>query len=217
MRVKEFLCEMSAIGPGVGKTLRKKGYTLLGKGMDMQAWLEPGTGLVLKILGFGLTRHDKLSGLSRPQESFKKFADYCQAHSNNPFLPDFFGWERFTFEEELYLQIRMERLFPIKKTGWGEVLETMSEAAEHDGSDNGKNKFLNEYIPKKDPEWAYDGTPYEEVLAHIGKNGFDLLWKTLNDIGKIADRNRYILDLHGGNFMLGRDSQIVISDPFYLP
>lgn len=64
---------------------------------------------------------------------------------------------------------------------------------------------------------AYDGTPYEEVLAHIGKNGFDLLWKTLNDIGKIADRNRYILDLHGGNFMLGRDSQIVISDPFYLP
>lgn len=216
MLSKEFLIEVSAIGYGVVKILNKKGYKLLGKGVDMQAWLEPKTGLILKILGASLYR-DTSGELSRAQHSFKLFADYCQAHPNNPFLPEFFGWEQFKFEDEMYLQIRMERLFPIKKTGWGEVLETMSEAADNDGSENGKNRFLNEYFPKKEPDWKYDGSPYEEVLAHIGKNGFDLLWKTLSDIGKIAARNRFILDLHARNFMLSSDSQVVISDPFYVP
>lgn len=216
MLSKEFLVELSAIGPGVVKTLKQKGYTLLGKGVDAQAWLEPKTGLILKIFGFSLNR-DYSGELSRAQHSFKLFADYCQKNSNNPFLPEFFGWEQFKFEDEMYLQIRMERLFPMKKTGWGEVLNNISERAEDDKSSASKQEFLDEYFPKQKPDHPYNGTPYEEVFAHLGKDGFDTLWNTCYDLGQIARRGRYILDLHPGNFMLGSDGHIVISDPFYIP
>jgi hypothetical protein len=218
MLSKEFLVELSAIGPGVVKTLKQKGYTLLGKGVDMQAWLEPKTGLILKIFGFALNR-DYSGELSRAQHSFKLFADYCQKNSNNPFLPEFFGWEQFKFDDEMYLQIRMERMFPLSgnmKT-WGEVLNNISEYAEDDNSPGTKQKFLDEYFPEQEPDHPYNGTPYEEVLAHLGKDGFNTLWNTCYDLGQIARKNRFILDLHPGNFMLGSDGHIVISDPFYIP
>ena len=54
-----------------------------------------------------------------------------------------------------------------------------------------------------------------ELMTHLGEDGFKLLWKTLRDLKKIADRKRYVLDLHFKNFMLGSDGHIVISDPFF--
>jgi len=216
MIVKEILLEFGSVfDPRITTDLKKKGYKFLKKGADQQAWLEPGTGLILKI--FGTTLNNQGYGrLSKAQQSFKDFADYCQKHKDNPFLPNFLGWETFYRGGETYLQIRMERLFPFPNKYWGEWLEEMANAAwnypnpmtwyaaEMSGQDEG------DYVP---------GTAFSEalpeLLSHLGEDGFKLLWKTIRDLEKIADRKGYGLDLHSKNFMLGSDGHIVISDPFF--
>lgn len=207
MLAKEIIAEASSIAPGISATLRRKGYTLLGKGMDMQAWLEPKTGLILKIFGAKGWNDD------RAQESFRQFADYCMNNPNNPFLPTFFGWETFEFEENNYMQIRMERLFPFREyESWAEVLEGMSEAVEANSSDAGKQRFLHNWVSPTDP--SQDAL---ELLSYLGEQDFHTLWKTLAELSSIANKKRYIFDLHSRNWMLGSDGHIVISDPFYVP
>jgi hypothetical protein len=56
---------------------------------------------------------------------------------------------------------------------------------------------------------------YNELLIHLGEDGFNQMWNTLLDLKRIASQRRYILDLHSQNFMLGSDGHIVISDPFF--
>jgi len=48
-----------------------------------------------------------------------------------------------------------------------------------------------------------------------GRQQFLLLANTIEQLDKLADRKGYRLDLHGGNFMLGSDGEIVINDPFF--
>ena len=50
MRVSE-LTEFSSIDKKIDKILTVKGYKKLGSGKDQTAYLEPGTGYVLKIFG----------------------------------------------------------------------------------------------------------------------------------------------------------------------
>jgi hypothetical protein len=99
------------ISKNIQPILVKKGYTFLGKGQDQDAYLAP-DGTVLKIFGYGPG-----GKLSQGQQSFKDFADYCMAKPNNPFLPQFGGWEPFDFEGKRYLQINCERMFDLSKAG----------------------------------------------------------------------------------------------------
>lgn len=89
MKTKEFIIEFSDTDPEIEKILSNKGYKKLGAGVDQTAFLEPGTGLVLKI--FGTHESHLRNGMGRPeftasQRMFKFWADYCNAHSNNPFF-----------------------------------------------------------------------------------------------------------------------------------
>jgi predicted unusual protein kinase regulating ubiquinone biosynthesis (AarF/ABC1/UbiB family) len=52
-------------------------------------------------------------------------------------------------------------------------------------------------------------------MSYLGEDGLATLWKTIESLFQIAKRSGYDLDLHPGNFMLGSDGHIVISDPFY--
>jgi predicted unusual protein kinase regulating ubiquinone biosynthesis (AarF/ABC1/UbiB family) len=52
-------------------------------------------------------------------------------------------------------------------------------------------------------------------MTYLGKDGLEKIWKTMVDLYKIANRSGFHLDLHPGNFMLGSDGHIVISDPFF--
>ena len=222
MLSKEFIFESSGVRPGISKILTQKGYTFLGKGQDMHAWLEPNTGLILKIFG---AQNEAPGKLTRAQQSFKDFADYCQANPDNPFLPQFYGWETFQFEDETYLQIRIERLFSLGSQGlqgWGYSLEAMSEAADANPTEQGKANFVRNYVPETLPDGETDNigdgsVEMLELLTHLGEEGFNTLWKTLCDLVMIGRKKRYILDLHDKNFMVGNDGHIVISDPFYVP
>jgi hypothetical protein len=205
MRVKE-LTE-SYVEPGVVKLLKEKGYKFLGGGVDQSVWLEPGTGLVLKIFGTD-SWIDNAYKMSKEQKSFIKFADYCMANPNNEFLPQFLGWEKFKFNEHVYLQIRCERLFEIDKGKtriWANELNTM---ARYIRLRHSMNAYLRD-SNKNEKQGHY------ELMSYLGEGGLAKLWKTIEGLYSIAMRSGYDLDLHPGNFMLGSDGHIVISDPFY--
>ena len=191
------------ISKNIQPILVKKGYTFLGKGQDQDAYLAP-DGTVLKIFGYGPGGE-----LSQGQQSFKDFADYCMAKPNNPFLPQFGGWEPFDFEGKRYLQINCERMFDLSKSGLilvGSRLGQLASLIQSNGADRGVNKFLRRH---KDQETG------KLVSLVGGRQQFLLLAKTIEQLDKLADQKGYRLDLHGGNFMIGSDGEIVINDPFF--
>lgn len=220
MRAKEIT--ESNVASGVVKILQRKGYKLLGKGADQVAFLEPKTGLILKIFGTSHSGEDTTE-LTPAQKTFKAFSDYCIAHPNNPFLPQFSGWEKFVFDDFVYLQIRMERLFEFKENGdWAELLESIAGSAEYGKDDRRKKDFIdgaigadNGYDDEDDDEDDMERAA-KELFSHIGMDGFNTLWDTIYDLHKIADSQGFNVDLHSGNFMLGSDGHIVISDPFFI-
>ena len=191
------------ISKNIQPILVKKGYAFLGKGQDQDAYLAP-DGTVLKIFGYGPG-----GKLSQGQQSFKDFADYCMAKPNNPFLPQFGGWEPFDFEGKRYLQIKSERMFDLSKSGLiivGARLGQLASLIQSNGADRGVNKFLRRH---KDEETG------KLVSLVGGRQQFLLLATTIEQLAKLANQKGYRLDLHGGNFMIGSDGEIVINDPFF--
>lgn len=224
MKVFEVLTE-SYIDPGIMDSLTDRGYKQLGKkGADQAAFLEPGTGLVLKIFGTSRGKSGSATELTNAQKSFKTFYDLSQADPGNEFLPNIVEYAPFMYGGKPYLQIRMERLFPFTGAAvkhWNDVLADMAEWIE-------KGKTLETF-----KQLAFkDVTPrmpvYQQIsilnradvmrplFMHLGEEGITKLWNTITLLKRVAKKNGYVLDLHDGNFMLGSDGTPVISDPFFM-
>lgn len=212
MRASQFLSELD-VAPGIKQALKQKGYKELGHGQDQLVFLEPRSKMILKIFGTNNSNAGSAgsNGLTFPQQTFKAFADYCAAHPDNEFLPYFSGWETFEFEGQRYLQIRCERLFPGQKyADFFPLLKDIADAAEN--SRNNAKEVLDDLI---NSEYS-DVVDVGSLLTLLGgEEGFYQLWDTIYQLGKIADREGFRVDLHDENFMLGSDGEIVISDPFF--
>jgi len=80
-------------------------------------------------------------------------------------------------------------------------------------------KTVAEYIKFRESKKSYYEMPesqYRELMTYIGgEDKLALLWNTIKDLNRIAHSGEFNVDLHPGNFMLGSDGHIVISDPFY--
>lgn len=211
MKITDVLDE-ALMNPEIKKILTQKGYKFLGKGQDQDVYLAP-DGTILKIFGF----ERGSQGLSRGQQSFVDFANFCMKNPNNPFLPQFGGWEPFEFKGQRYLQIKCERLFDFQKAKAGPIAQQLDELAErvaHYGAEKGFERFM---------EYNYDryGAADEQravgsLIALLGGEAeVRLLCKTIEQLDKLASQKGYRLDLHSGNFMLGSDGEIVINDPFF--
>jgi hypothetical protein len=188
--------------------LEQRNYKFLGGGVDQMAFLEPGTGYVLKI--FTANDNDTHLQHSLAQKTILAFINYCHANPHNEFLPSFTGWERFEWENQHYLQIRMERLFEFGRNRVTSALMSMAIWAKEPGA------TFDHFIKELDIGGQGDGSSDELLVADIGMEGLRELWKTIKELNAIAVRGRFKLDLHGGNFMLGSDGHIVISDPFFV-
>jgi hypothetical protein len=208
MRANEFITEGSNTGAlkslmrhrlTIDSILSSKGYKKLGSGVEAEAWLAP-DGTVLKLI--------TTSG----KNSFVIFANYCQANPNNPFLPQFGGWQRFKLPRSIDghdegLQIRTERLFELPV--WlGEILVSVVGVARNFTGTDAIDKIFGRRLDNQD-DLA------QLIVLLGGKQELLKLIKTINELEKIADKYGYRLDLHPGNFMLGSDGHIVINDPFY--
>jgi hypothetical protein len=206
MHIKDILAE-AQISPGIRVALRQKGYKELGSGVDQQAWLEPKTGLVLKIFG-------RSEQKSKGQDAFFEFVKFCRANPNNQFLPQISGWQPFYFKGHRYLQIRIERMFPIDED-LGEALSDFAMAA--CSGRNNLNNYINKNAAKQAGSWGDNPgrKVHAELFTHVGEQGLKELWNTIVQLNDMAKRHPELsMDLHGGNFMFGSDGHIVISDPF---
>ena len=188
LKTKQELNE-SYVDPDIAKILKKKGYRLLGQGGDVMAFLEPGTGLVLKI--FGTDTDTK--GFTKAQQAFFTWVKYCMAHSTNPFLPQFSGYESFEFKGQTYLQIRQERLYN-NNTALTDYVAMMVDFIH--GS-------LEDFI----------SSPPPDIVKKIGIKNMPLLYNTFEDIEALTSKHGYALDING-NVMTRANGFPVIVDPW---
>jgi len=213
---EETLDEWSDTHPGIKKELKQKGYKFLGKGVDQSAYLEPGTGQVLKI--FGTQSGTSGSGghqLSDDQKMFVTWAKLCNKNADNPFLPKFSGFERFVFQDQTYFQIRQERLKEIGPAA-GDWLETIALTIEDYGFTSAKaavDLFRRE-AAENEHRWGPD--EYLMLVKKLGEEETTRLIATIFSLNKIANQKGYTFDLHAGNFMM-RGKTPVITDPWVHP
>lgn len=203
------LDEKSYEDPDLSEMLRNEGYTLLGRGKDQSAWLEPDTGLVVKIFGtaFGTTGEE----YTKEQRSFLTFYELSKKYSNNKFLPNIIEFKRFTYKDRPYLWIKMERLFPFKGSGaddWRQIFWTM---CKYRNSELTFDDWLVGIVYNKQYEDAY-----HEVIMHLGKTGLKSLWNTIGLVINEARKNGYNFDYNTSNIMLSSDGDPVIVDPYAL-
>jgi hypothetical protein len=217
MKIKQIITEAD-FDPGIQKALKKAGYKFIKGGQDQDTYFAP-DGSILKIFGTG--DGSNKGKYSKAQQSFIDFAQYCMANPTNPFLPEFGGVERFVFNGNYYLQISTERLFDFnnQKAGWlADQLEILAAESKYGSADYQLKNIKHELEPQ--PGLTGYAAEYSEDMAKMvlylgGEENLMLLLRTVNDLGEIAKKRNYHLDLHAGNFMLGSDGNIVINDPFF--
>jgi len=212
------------VEPGIISYLENKGYKKLGKGADKVVFLEPGTGLVLLIFGTSRGKSGSDTELTNAQKSFKTFYDLIKADPDNEFLPNIVEYAPFMYDGKPYLQIRMERLFPFKSPSvknWNEVLADMAGWIESGKTlETFKAMAFRDVTPRmpvhKQISTLTRNETMQPLFMHLGEEGITKLWNTITLLKRVAKKNGYILDLHGGNFMLGSDGTPVVSDPFFM-
>jgi hypothetical protein len=198
------LTEYSTTSNKIDRILKAKGYKRLGAGVDQTAYLEPGTGYVLKIFG---TQGGK--DFSPDHKMFFAWAKYCMKNSNNPFLPRFAGYESFILDGDRYLQIRQEVLKPLGVSG--KALQLMADAIQNDGArtlpeaEEFIEDFANQYVPA-----------LKKLKQQLGEDRLELMFSTMLKLYNIGEKNGWFLDLHAGNFMQRTDGTPVIVDPWVL-
>lgn len=203
---EEIVDEYSEKHPDIKKELKKKGYIRLGSGVDQEAYLEPGTGLVLKI--FGTSSGTKGSGgqkISRNQKMFLVWAEFCMQHPQNKFLPKFYGFEKFVFNGHTYFQIRQERLTKMGK--FGQSLWDMADFIKYDHPRFEPSKAFDEYV--------YGNEAGPKIVKELGEEDARKLFYTVQALQKIAKEKGFNLDLHDENWMW-RDNTPVAIDPWFI-
>jgi len=199
---EEIIDEWSMTDSGIRKELVKKGYKFLGSGVDQSAYLEPGTGYVLKIFG----TQDEIAGqpnkFSDDHKMFFTWAKFCMKNADNKFLPKFFGYESFVYKLCNYLQIRQEKLTKSGKIG--EQIEVVGDYL--------RSWKLDKVLTKTDfPRLVVARTALKKALGN--DEDFILFCKTIQALQKIGGKKGWSWDLHGGNVML-RGTTLVIVDPW---
>ena len=200
------LSEYSETDVEIRRALEKKGYKFLGAGVDQSAYLEPDTGYVLKVFG-----SNKTDQFSPDHMMFVKWAKFSDAHSDNPFLPRFYGYDSFMFNGKRYLQIRQEALQNIDGK-IGELLEVATDSIEHFGMDF--DTFVKLLPIEYDASFS---DSYKKLAKQIGVEGIRKLYTTMDQLLKIGDKQNWEFDLHRYNFMQRSDGTPVIVDPWVLP
>jgi hypothetical protein len=204
------------IAGGVRQVLDKKGYELLGDGIDKEAYLEPGTGQVLVIFGYGAGKNK----FSKDQMMFVNWAKYCQQNQSNPHLPRFSGWESFDYKGKRYLQIRMEPLQEVSELVKDIVWWLASYVKAQGKIDSNKiaKQIGKQGVADYDEEdFSRKKVKAKKIIEYLG--GPDAaagLMNTVQIAKKMSKQQGYNLDLHGGNYMQRADGTVVVNDPFVL-
>jgi hypothetical protein len=215
MKINQIVTEESHIDPDIIAALKKKGYKSKGRGDDAVAFVEPGTGQILKIFGTG-DGADVTKKAGQQQTNFNQhqkmaiyWAKYCAANSGNKFLPKFSGIESFHWGSAVYLQIRQERLYDLEKDQKRTIESMAMQARRKVPFDTMDQKYTNNHYADTRAAW-------KQIKDKIDNKDLRLFYQTMIDIANIGDQKNWAYDLHGDNIMMRRDGTPVILDPWAL-
>lgn len=196
--------------------MKQKGYKILGKGADKAAFIDSSNNVIVIVGPIDENNHTR-------GELFIDWAKFCQKRKNNPYLPNIIGFTKFDAPNGAnFIQIKMEKLFPVVKNLGAETEAVLDEIAELAKKSFGNlkkfQKFLDDFISdgktwmnQKTKDTNSMGTG--KVLMHI--SDFELFATTLFEIIKEGMKLGYTIDLHDANYMLSSDGELVIVDPWF--
>jgi hypothetical protein len=195
-------------------SLRRKGYKLLGSGVDATVWAKK-TGPVIKII---MPEDHKGSGTAG--DTFMKFYEFCRENQSIDNLPKFSNneVELFTADNKEYVMVTMERLSSIPSGSFQEAMVwILSELATETMS------WTKAITVIKDPNtWLLfdDGMDPKEVINtfnSLDKTSlleYEILYKLMTLLYHRGKINKIGWDLHTENAMM-RGNTIVITDPWF--
>ena len=128
-------------------------------------------------------------------------------NKTNLFLPKFFGYESFTFNDRTYLQIRQERLHHSNRicTSLAELGASLTSFY--------KVSNMNEAWTVFTEEDSY----YARILLEtLNKKQILLYMKTVSALNDIGNKQGWDWDLHNENIMVRDNGFPVIVDPWVL-
>lgn len=212
----------------INNVLRRKGYELLGSGVDATVWAKKDSPNVLKII---MPEHG--DGAGSEAETFYRFYEFCKKNSNIDHLPRFAkvdGNEHHVFvaDGKNYVMIGMERLRPIPEGSFAEAMvwilsdfATTGKSWEevHDTIRQEKT-WEKWYVEPEDYEYRKsDVMPPEDVLYNIDSwddtdaAQWGVLYSLMRLLYHTGRINKQAWDLHTENAMMRGDT-IVITDPW---
>jgi hypothetical protein len=217
MRKQEFVVEYERDtdnGKKIFAELKKAGYQYLGGGIDATVWGRD-EGEVLKVL---MPRYAK----AEAERGFLIFHDACIAMKSSPHVPRFLEeYSVFEINGEDYMQITMERLYPIPNGSvdeamvWG--LSELATVAFIKWSDVdgqlGDPDFWTHYVRNN------HSVSLDDIGRTLGDSyamsEYKSLFATMVAFHKILMKHNDLnWDLHTENVMQRDDGTLVITDPF---
>ena len=201
----------TAYARDISKEFRKLGYSKIGSGADSTIWAKDASH-VIKIL------MPEDAG-SRAVEVFKKFYEFCKARQDIPCLPVFNEYNTIDVLDKEYIQIDMERLYPVKKNtfeeamiwylsdyvangaGWKQVKQELSDP----------HPWINSHWPSKANKLAQT----VQELSSQDESAWNLLYSVMAMLYKTGRINKLGWDLHTENVMRRSNGQLVIIDPWF--
>lgn len=201
----------TAYARDISREFRKLGYSKIGSGADSTIWAKDDSH-VIKIL----MPEDEGS---QAVEVFKKFYEFCQERSDIPCLPVFNEYNAIDVLDKEYIQIDMERLYPIKKntfeeamiwylsdyvahgTPWPQVKQELSDP----------HPWINSHWPRRADQLAAKVSS----LSGANESAWNLLYSVMAMLYKTGRINKLGWDLHTENVMRRANGQLVIIDPWF--
>jgi len=203
----------------IEQTLRAAGYEELGSGADATVWSKD-AGSVIKIIV-----PEEEGALSAAAETFKKFYEFCMQHQDVECLPKFIPiqgkhYTTFKINDEEFLQISMERLYPFKSGSLNEgIVYLFSDYATKKMPWEQVKSELSQPKTWHDTEY-FSRSANQFALKMSGLKGMaeaklSLLYTVMTLLYHTGRINKLGWDLHTENAMQRQDGTIVIIDPWF--
>lgn len=203
----------------ITRILKSSGYKKIGHGADATVWIKGDSAYILKIL------MPEYQNIEQAAEIFKNFVNFCIENQDLPSVPKFLpvDGEYYSFFEikgKTYVQVFMERLYPIPKGSYDEGMVWFLEdfAKEPDSWDQILAKLSTPQIWL--PFWKKkDAIFFAETTKNLSKQQklkFHLLFATMQVLHRTGKINQYGWDLHTANIMKRDNGDLVIIDPWFM-
>jgi len=201
----------TAYARNISQEFRKLGYKKIGSGADSTVFAKE-AGYVIKIL------MPEDPG-SRAVEVFKKFYEFCLQHQDLKCLPVINEYNTIDVLDKEYIQIDMERLFPIRKNTFSEAMVWyLSDYVSNDIAWPAVKAELSNPDKWEESHWPRQADKIANKVKNLTadqEQTWSELYSVMSMLFKTGRINKLGWDLHTENVMQRKNGDLVIIDPWF--